>query len=83
MENSSSNMSRSTIQFWLPKTKQGWEKDPLDYYSLDPVEIWQGDAWTFVRRMVGDYLAQKFFYEFMTKTWILIGGTTKLSRCTN
>ena len=58
---------------WRPRTKKGYEKDPLDYFSLDPVEVWQEDAWTFVRRMVGDYLAQKFFYEFMTTTWILIG----------
>ena len=57
---------------WLPKTKKGDEKDPSDYFSIDPVETWQEDAWTCVRRMVGDYSAKKF-YEFMTKTWILIG----------
>ena len=56
---------------WLPKTKKGWEKEPHEYDALDPVEIWQEDAWTFVRRMVGDYLGQKLFYEFLTITWIL------------
>ena len=57
---------------WLPRTKKGVEKEPSEYFSINPVEIWQEDAWTFVRRMVGDALAQKFFYEFMTRTWILI-----------
>ena len=71
---------------WLPKTKTGWEKEPHEYDALDPVEIWQEDAWTFVRRMVGDYLSQKLFYEFLTITWILIGvdkgnELQKISRC--
>jgi len=47
----------------LPNTKTGWEKEPHEYDALDPVEIWQEDAWTFVRRMVGDYLKKKLFYE--------------------
>jgi len=56
----------------LPRTKKGVVKEPSEYSSINPVEIWQEDAWTFVRRMVGDVLTQKFFYEFMTRTWIMI-----------
>merc|ERR1711989_279055 len=26
----------------------------------------------FVRRMLGDVVVQKFFYEFMTRTWIML-----------
>ena len=35
--------------------------------------MWQEDAWTFTRRMMGDQLCQKIFYEVCTITWILSG----------
>ena len=53
---------------WLPRTKKGVVKEPSEYSSIVPVEIWQEDPWTFVRRMLGDVLTQKLFYEFMTGT---------------
>ena len=35
--------------------------------------MWQEDAWSFTRRMTGDYLAQKIFYGVCTTTWIMVG----------
>ena len=57
---------------WLPKTRGGEKKSPFDFEALNPIEIWQEDAWTFIRRMYGDDLVQKLFYQFMTTTWILL-----------
>ena len=57
---------------WLPKTRQGEKKSVFDFQAINPVEVWQEDAWTFVRRMCGYDLVQKLFYEFMTRTWILL-----------
>ena len=57
---------------WLPKTRHGVYKSVAEYQTLNPIEAWQEDPWTFVRRMYGDVLVQKFFYEFMTRTWIML-----------
>ena len=57
---------------WLPKTRQGEYKSVFDFQAINPVEIWQEDAGTFVRRMCGDVLVQQLFYEFMTRTWIMV-----------
>jgi len=57
---------------WLPKTRKGVWKNTFDYQAINPVEIWQEDPWTFVRRMLGYVLVQKLFYEFMTRTWIML-----------
>ena len=57
---------------WLPKTRSGEKKSASDFESLNPLQVWQEDAWTFVRRMYGDDLTQKLFYQFITATWILL-----------
>ena len=57
---------------WLPKTRGGDKKSVFAFKALNPIEIWQEDAWTFIRRMYGVDLVQKLFYQFMTTTWILL-----------
>ena len=57
---------------WLPKTRSGEKKSPFAYKSLNPLEVWQEDAWIFLRRIYGDNLSQKLFYQVMTTTWILL-----------
>ena len=41
---------------WLPKTRGGEKKSVFDFKALNPIEIWQEDAWAFIRRMYGDDL---------------------------
>ena len=58
---------------WLKQTKDGEDKQPDEYESLCPFDMWMDHCWLFVRRMVGDYLCQKILYGVCTFIWITNG----------
>ena len=37
---------------WLPKTRGGEKKSVFDLKALNPLEVWQEDAWTFIGECV-------------------------------
>ena len=55
---------------WLMRTKQGELKDPKEYKPFEPLNVWTEDRWIFVRRMAGDELCQKAFYQLCTFVWL-------------
>ena len=54
---------------WLKKTKDGEPKDPNLYVPFEPSTVWTEDRWIFVRRMAGDELCQKAFYQMCIFIW--------------
>ena len=46
-----------------------------EYESLNPIEMWMEDRWTFVRRMLGDKFTQKLFIRCII--WIYVNNDIK------
>ena len=58
---------------WLKKTKDGLPKDRRCYEQFEPSQVWTEDRWIFVRRMAGDELCQKLFYQMCAFIWCASG----------
>ena len=61
---------------WLKKNKDGEQKDQKFYVPFEPSTVWTEDRWIFVRRMAGDELCQKVFYQMCTSIWCANGIET-------
>ena len=58
---------------WLKRTKDGQIQDWNSYEQFEPSEVWTEDRWIFVRRMAGDELCQKLFYQMCAFIWCANG----------
>ena len=54
---------------WLPKDTSGRRLEDSQRVRFEPALVWTEDRWIFCRRMAGDNLCQRLFYELAIFIW--------------